>query len=244
MKSLQRYEFYLKILYFCIIVFKDSRSSCRPIKMNIFVDIHTHGKSEFNPYSVRSLQIKEAALFFDAEERRFCSVGIHPWNAEQDNLEDLERLFRYCSDTRWIAIGECGLDKNISTPFATQKSIFEGQISYSESLKKPLIIHCVGYFNELLEIRNKFRPEQLWIVHGFRGKPELAKQLLKTGISLSFGEKRNAASVAVTPIDRLYVETDESLLPVEQFYREIAEIKNCRPENLNAGKKLLHLKNI
>ncbi|NLJ20356.1 MAG: hypothetical protein GX429_04465 [Bacteroidales bacterium] len=206
-----------------------------------FVDIHTHGKSEFNPFSVRNLLVKEVALFFDSEEHRFCSVGIHPWYADQENPEELTSLFCYASDKRWTAIGECGLDKNISVTFAVQKSIFERQISFSESLKKPLIIHCVGYFNELLEIRNRLRPSQLWIVHGFRGKPELAKQLLKTGISLSFGEKRNAASVSVTPIDRLYVETDESLLPVEQFYLEIAKIKNCRPEDLDAGKKLLNL---
>jgi TatD DNase family protein len=145
-----------------------------------FVDIHTHGKSEFNPFSVRNLRVKEVALFFDSEEHRFCSVGIHPWYADQENPEELASLFCYASDKRWTAIGECGLDKNISVTFAVQKSIFERQISFSESLKKPLIIHCVGYFNELLEIRNRLRPSQLWIVHGFRGKPELAKQLLKT----------------------------------------------------------------
>ena len=105
--------------------------------------------------------------------------------------------------------------------------------------KKPLIIHCVGYFNELLALKKKWNPTQLWIIHGFRGKPELAAQTLKSGCALSYGEHFNAESVRLTPIEKIFVETDESILNINEIYQNIAIIKVCKIEDLNAGIQLL-----
>jgi TatD DNase family protein len=98
----------------------------------------------------------------------------------------------------------------------------------------------VGYYNELFDLKKRCNPSVRWIIHGFRGKPQLAEQALKAGFDLSFGEKLNEQSVRITPLENLFVETDESLLPIEQIYEKIASIRHCNIEDLNAGRKLLN----
>ena len=81
----------------------------------------------------------------------------------------------------------------------------------------------------------------MWIIHGFRGKPELARQALNTGCALSFGEHFNPESVRLTPTGSLYVETDESTMPISEIYHSIGLIKHCNPFDLDAGKNMLKL---
>lgn len=190
---------------------------------------------------VRNLSLTDAEEFVVSDSQGFISVGIHPWNL--DNLDEfwVDRLMKIAEDKRVVMIGECGLDKNIETTLQSQIEIFSKQIKLSESFQKPLIIHCVGRFNELIELKKSFSPSQKWIVHGFRGKPQLAGQLLKVGIDLSFGEKFNPESVQITPVERLFIETDESAVPIENIYEQIARIKGCKIDDLNAGKELLRL---
>lgn len=142
-------------------------------------------------------------------------------------------------DKRFVLIGECGLDKKCGVSLDRQMEVFEDHIRFSEQLHKPLIIHCVGCFNELMECRKKHNATQRWIVHGFRGKPQLAVQLLKAGMDLSFGEKLNEESVKVTPLEHLFLETDESPIAIETIYERIALLKGCKPEELTAGNELL-----
>ena len=144
----------------------------------------------------------------------------------------------WAADKRVLVIGECGLDKHSQVSLEIQIKLFEMQIRLSERLKKPLIIHCVGHFNELFELKKQLQPQQLWIIHGFRGKPELAKQAIKAGFALSFGGNFNPESVAVTPLEKLFVETDESLSLIDETYSKIALIKNCNLLDLSAGELL------
>jgi TatD DNase family protein len=185
------------------------------------------------------LTFDEAARIFSSDETGFYSLGFHPWHADECSTERMTDLTRWANDRRLVALGECGLDKNSRVPFGVQLHVFEQQIALSENIGKPLIIHCVGRFNELFELKSGLNPRQRWIIHGFRGKPELAGQALKAGCSLSFGEYFNPESVRVTPIDRLFVETDESLLPVSEIYRAMSVSKNCRAEALTAGEDFL-----
>lgn len=208
-----------------------------------YVDIHTHNQvSNSNKIVVRNLSLSDAEKFVDSDVSELISVGIHPWSL--DILSDgwLEKMTKIADDKRIVMIGECGLDKNISVLLDKQIDVFIKHIALSESLKKPLIIHCVRYFNELMALKKQYKPKQKWIVHGFRGKPQLAEQLLKAGMDLSFGEKFNPESVISTPTNRLFVETDESNVPIEIIYEQIADLKGCKTEDLIAGKMLLKIK--
>ena len=204
----------------------------------MFVDIHTHKNTVSDHPAIRNLTFPEAEKLFSSDEKGLFSIGFHPWYADDFSTELFLDLEKWSADKRFVAIGECGLDKNSKISIEKQLFVFEQQITLSEKIQKPLIIHCVGCFNELFELRKKRNPLPLWIIHGFRGKPELAKQALKAGFGLSFGEFFNNESVLITPIDKLFAETDESELSIIELYRQIAMIKNINPEDLKAGELL------
>lgn len=209
----------------------------------MIVDIHTHNHQSIVP-AIQSLTFIEANKLLHSEEKGLFSIGIHPWHIDISSKDKLLQIAKWANDKRIIAIGECGLDKHSEVSIDIQIDIFKTHILLSEQIKKPMIIHCVSCFNELFEIKKRMNPKQLWIIHGFRGKPELAKQALRAGCSLSFGENYNSESVKLTRIENLYIETDESLLSIETIYANIAITKGCSVANLTAGAYLLHQYNV
>lgn len=165
----------------------------------------------------------------------FYSVGIHPWNASRVTPADVGRLRSLAFHPRVLAIGETGLDTvHRAAPGAPvpdlgqQMSLLKVHIALSEQTGKPLILHVVKRFSEILALHRACNPSQPWIIHGFRGKPELARQLLRAGFRLSYGEKANPASVAVTPVDRLLLESDESSLSVDAI-AALLGVDECAP---------------
>lgn len=118
------------------------------------------------------------------------------------------------SDERIVAIGECGIDLLRGADIKLQQELFMRHASLAERVGKPLIIHCVRAWGELLGAYRCIKPSQPWIVHGFRGGPALARQLLDAGMHISLGEHFNKATAAIIPDDRLHIETDCSTLPI------------------------------
>ena len=117
-------------------------------------------------------------------------------------------LAEQASDPRVDAIGEAGLDALRGGDILYQEETFKKQVEISEQLGKPMIIHCVRAFDRLLRLRKELRPSQLWIVHGFRGKPELARQLVDAGCAISLGKKFNPDVRAIVPPQLLFRESD------------------------------------
>ena len=204
----------------------------------MFIDIHTHKSDNFHFPSIRNLTFEQADKYFASDEKGTVSVGIHPWYIDDNYEKSLRKIENWLIDKRFVAIGECGFDKKSTVTQEKQMIVFKQQIEISEKSQKPLIIHCVGCFNELLELKTEFKSQQGWIIHGFRGKPELAKQLLNAGFSLSFGEKFNDESIRITPLENLFIETDESLLPIDKIYEKVAFVKGITANKLDAGAKL------
>jgi TatD DNase family protein len=165
---------------------------------------------------------------------RVISAGLHPWHAGADWEQQLGLLARIAGEERVAMIGEAGLDRMCATAFALQQKVFVKQAELAESVGKPLIIHCVKAWGEIMAARKLIRPDVAWIIHGFRGKPQLARQLLDGGFYLSFGEKFNEASLLATPLERLCTETDESMAPIEEIYRRVAAIKGVDAATLAA----------
>ena len=138
------------------------------------------------------------------------SVGIHPWSTERAvGLSELKALVRLARDERVVAIGECGFDRLRGGDIEVQRRLFRLHARLAKETGKPLIIHAVRANDLLLAEAAALRPEPgMWIVHGFRGKPEAARQLLRAGLALSLGRQYNKASEAVIPAERLYRESD------------------------------------
>lgn len=187
-----------------------------------FVDIHTHGAINAEIIQINDFsQIPKNEL----DTIAFYSLGIHPWIVKSNSLhEDLDKIENSIIDKKFLAIGECGLDKVCGTDFLVQMEAFKKQISLSEKYKKPLIIHSVKAFSELIQTRQKSKAKQPWIIHGFNGSPQLAKQLIDLGIFLSFGHHLNISSSKASktilhiPSKFIFLETDNSKLEIEEIY--------------------------
>ena len=194
-------------------------------------DIHTHRFTDSAPEEVLlSCPVLKKEI---PAEAVYLSAEIHPWHLTAENLScQIERMENMLSDSRVLALGEVGLDKLTECPYPIQIKAFEEIVSISEAYGKPLIIHCVKSVDELIAIRKKMRPALPWIMHGFRGKPQQADILLRQGFYLSFGEHYNSQVMKETPIERLFLETDESNVPIDELYNRAAAIRHISAEEL------------
>jgi len=185
------------------------------------MDIHTHKIPVSGSSAIHNIPLPDIENFLASDVQAQFSAGIHPCFIDDFSEKWIERMKIWLNDARFVAIGECGLDKNSAIPLEKQIEVFEKQIILSEERQKPLIIHCVGRFNELFELKKHWKPRQKWIIHGFRGKPQLAKQALKVGCYLSFGEHFNPESVRTVPKEKFFIETDESKLTIEEILKHL-----------------------
>jgi TatD DNase family protein len=134
-------------------------------------------------------------------------------------------------------LGECGLDKVAETDFELQKSVFRKQLALSEKYKKPVIIHCVKAFQEIIELKKELKPTQIWILHGFQKNVQVVESLLKNGIIVSFGaavihHKKLQNVVSQTLIASILLETDASEVCIQDVYQKVAALKNLEVEVL------------
>ena len=206
------------------------------------INCHSHKAPENGDIIVQNIRINNDPMSLAHGPDIFFSAGIHPWDSAAYELHWLDKLTMLLNYQQVVAVGECGFDNTTNILFETQREVFEKHIIVSETMRKPVIIHCVGYFNELMQLRIRLQPQQAWIIHGFRGKPQLAEQLIRAGFYLSFGEKFNPASVVAAPAERILIETDESDIAITALYSAICNLKNCEIDDLNAAAMLFSLK--
>lgn len=203
-----------------------------PVPPRNVIDAHTHRLSP-SPTSVISLPSGQAPI---CENEGYYSAGIHPWDTGTATRQTMEELETTLSSPRVVAVGECGLDRLRGAPIDRQEEIFRQHICLSEKTGKPLVIHLVKALDIFLKIRKETRGSQPWIIHGFRGNPDMLARLLASGdhnrLHFSIGEKFNRDTVALIPADRLLIETDESQLPPEEILRHVAEARGDNPAAL------------
>lgn len=201
-----------------------------------FIDFHTHReREEKDTITVRNLFPGDAIAAFSG--RNFYSVGLHPWHLKSKEKND--ELLRMVEDALEIGhvvfVGECGLDKAVETGFEEQIRVFRAQAFMAEEAGKPLIVHCVRAYGEIIEVYRKMRPRMPWVLHGYNGSVAVSEQLAKTGMLFSFGkllfnEKSKAVqSFRVLPLERIFFETDEFEGNVKEIYEKGAVLKNVSP---------------
>lgn len=185
--------------------------------MTLPFDTHTHHKR-------RRDAVINLAAGEQPEEGYLYSAGVHPWETAGLSLPPCARMAeveRLASLPQVVAIGETGLDRLRGGPPDMQMELLRCHAALSESTGKPLLLHVVKAYPEIIRLKRELSPSQPWIIHGFRGKPQLAAELVRAGFLLSLGERFNPDSAAVIPADRLLVETDESDLPIAEIARRI-----------------------
>lgn len=170
--------------------------------MSRYIDIHTHN------FTNRHIELR--------------AVGIHPWDAEEAVLN--ESIFEGAQ-----AVGEIGLDYACNIDRTIQEALFRAQLTIAERLNLPVVLHCVRAFAPTLAILKEYCLKGV-IFHGFIGSKEQATEAVKRGYFLSFGEgvkhsPKTVVAMQNTPLKNLFLETDESLTPIEEIYAMAAQIR-------------------
>lgn len=199
-------------------------------------NIHTH-----TPTLDPATPEIESVYFGQPEPGRspMQSFGLHPWYlAGPDLVAAKAWLYEHAARPETRAIGEAGLDKLTATPRSLQLEAFHICFEASEAFRKPLILHCVRAFDDILALKKQWKPAQPWIFHGFEKNPETARRLLDAGCFLSFGaalfrpNSHTPDALRQTPADRFFLETDDSDHAIEAVYERAGTIRDMAPADL------------
>lgn len=194
----------------------------------MFVDFHTHKtKVEPNVFTIYSHSVGNPHSCGE----HYMSVGLHPWDISKVDVEHALAEVESLMDREGvIMVGECGLDHCHGVSMEVQQQVFERHVLLSEQYAKPLVIHCVRAFDELLALKKRHKPQQTWVVHGFANNISIARRLVSEGILLSFGQNLfnpngNSAKIIrqMTEIP-FFLETDDSSISIAEVYARAAEV--------------------
>ena len=242
---------FIEIKHKLLFLFYEKTKECNSLKL---VDSHCHLEAEEFDSCIDSVidsainagivKLITSSVIYSQWEKskslheRFNSVeftiGVHPWYvSEQDR--DIKDKLNAAENIGAIAIGEIGLDKKIQSPlFDLQQEIFELQLQYAVDTNKPVVIHCRGAFNELIESINRIGiPKRGGIIHAFSGSAELAEIFIKKGLTFSMGgtltyrdsKKRSNVLKKIYP-DHFLLESDSPDIP------PINTVKPNTPSNI------------
>lgn len=204
----------------------------------MILDIHAHFAPEkLDGRAIISLSVGDEDFSSSLEACRSSnvpiSIGLHPWHVKggwrSQTYDDLIPRLRL---PQVKAIGEAGIDHIRGGDIAHQLEAFEIQAHLAKEVGKPLIVHCVKAFDEVIRLHKTSFKHETWIIHGFRGKAEQARQLLREGFFLSFGEHYNEEALQLCPLDHLLMETDESTTDIDQLYLRASTLRGMEVEEL------------
>jgi TatD DNase family protein len=199
----------------------------------MIIDIHSHQRDHAanikKHFNIIIPQEETEAIVLNLDV--VYSAGIHPWYiAEAGFADQLGWLRQLAKNNQVRMIGECGIDKLKGPSLNIQEEVFIRQIRTAEEFRKPVIIHCVRAFNEMISIKKVVRPKVPLIIHGFQKKPELGLQLIEKGFYLSLGadllrdDSQAGQLLKQMDLSRLFLETDDSDADIVAIYQKASEI--------------------
>lgn len=198
------------------------------------IDFHTHSRREENEI-IEVISLHPGKI----RDKKYYTIGYHPWwTTDLLCSSDLEILRKcYLHDPYCLGLGEFGLDNLKGLDMDLQEEIFEQQITLSNEVDAPVVVHCVRAFDRMLRIRASLGHTP-WVVHGFVRNKTLAKQILDKGIYLSVAPhgKMNPVfeeMLKYIPLDRMFIETDsETSFNISERYRIFAALRNLAVEEI------------
>lgn len=191
------------------------------------INIHTH-----HPLNSDEIQLVNCQLpkELPSSQNAIYSIGLHPWDLENIDIEDLfSIMLKWAPQENVIAIGECGIDRFIKTSIELQEKVFTRQVELAEELNKPLIIHAVKSYPDMIRIKKDRKKEIPWILHGYNGNKQTTEQLKAHNFHFSIGPQllkspeKLLKSIELIPLEKLFFETDDSHESIETIYIFAAE---------------------
>jgi TatD DNase family protein len=200
----------------------------------MLVNLHTHhSKTEKDVRSIENIivdiEFVDNIENYGLDPLKYYSAGIHPWYIEENRFEEqLYILDKLANNPQIKAIGEVGLDKIKGPSFEIQEKVFLASIRTAERVGKPVIIHCVKSYSELLSIQKLIKPKVPLIIHGFNKNLELAFDLIKKDFYLSFGAdllKNESLNLVLKnmPVEQIFFETDDKEISIQEIYEMTAK---------------------
>ena len=204
----------------------------------MIIDIHAHFTPEkLDGRAIISLSIGDddflSSPLLKEGSTIPLSIGLHPWHIDEGRTaQSCSNLIPWLKQPQVWLVGEAGIDRLRGGNIELQMEVFETQARLASEMKKPLIVHCVKAFDEVIHLHKTRFPHEPWVIHAFRGKPEQARQLLREGFFLSFGEHSNDEALRLCPPDRLFIESDESTIGIDTLYARAAMLRGIGAEEL------------
>lgn len=152
----------------------------------------------------------------------YAAIGWHPEDMDKLTDEGFDEMIKLMHHPKCVAVGEIGLDYYWDAEHKDeQKALFIRQIELALELDKPVIVHDREAHGDSFDIVSRY-PELRGVFHCYSGSAEMAAELLKRGWYLGFdgpvtykSNKKAAEVLAVTPLERILVETDSPYMAPE-----------------------------
>ncbi|MEQ8708926.1 MAG: TatD family hydrolase [Rhodospirillales bacterium] len=191
----------------------------------------------------------------EAHGHIWCSVGIHPHEAESEPPVSGAELAKLSAHPKCIGIGETGLDYFYEhSPKAEQQRNFRAHIEASQDTGLPLIVHARDADDDTINILSEAMSKRAFpgVIHCFTAGPELARVAVELGLYISISgivtfkkAEELRSTIADIPLDRLLVETDAPYLApmpnrgkrnepsfVRHTAAKVADVKGVTPDEL------------
>ncbi len=195
------------------------------------IDFHTHQSPQSNRlYNLPNLDPVSSPF----------SIGIHPWYLNENWQQQLETIESHLKLPQAFALGEIGFDGIRGPSESIQQAAFQAQADLAKTHELPIILHCVKGLH-LLQAYLKKNPDTAPIIwHGWNLKPTIAASLVNYPVYFSFGKQllyadSNAQNwLKACPIEKIFFETDDSAVAIEEIYQQASVILGRSLEELAA----------
>lgn len=197
--------------------------------MSVYLDFHTH----------QTDALMAIVNYFPSAEitKTWFSMGIHPMFV--DNLGQQKKwIEKWVLHENCLAVGEFGLDKRSSLSMEEQIALMSFQFNLAEKVQKPAVIHCVQahhYLHQYLQQHNITVPI---ILHGFNQKQLVLNDFKKScyfsfGKALLFDDSNAQKALLQLPLEKIFLETDDAEISIEEIYVKASKLLNLTIENLH-----------
>ena len=203
-----------------------------------YIDIHTHSINHTDDvFSIVNLDIN-SGIPVKEKEHFYFSYGIHPWFIKTDKVdEEINYIKQTIDDPNLLALGETGIDKKCKTDLSIQEKVFTTHLNLAEKHNKPVIIHCVKAYDEILKMLSAY-PSVKAVFHGFNKDLNQAKKITQQGHFISFGSflstknQKIIESLKQIPSRFIFLETDNSSFSIKEIYTFASRIKDVSENRL------------
>lgn len=200
-----------------------------------FYNVHTH-------YAAQAAQervLRNAYMY--AQRLRpvtyALSAGLHPWFITGNMAGARHNLYAALQNPQVKALGECGLDRLKGPPLPEQVRFLEMQKELAHEAAKPLLIHCVRAYDEVLALLKDCTVPV--ILHDYRAGEVLSRRFLQypqfffsLGKGLLRADPTHVKVFAMLPQQRILFETDTLRIPVQEIYQRYTSLYGGDPEEL------------